>query len=69
MADLSNILVRDIRFREEDRRLQWQLQQWRSDLTLATLDEMSIDALYRIPGLGKKSVNAIVEACARWKNV
>lgn len=68
MADLSRILVKDIRFREEDNRLQFRLSQWRYDLTLGQLAEMSVDQLYKIPGLGKKSVNAIVEAIALWRD-
>lgn len=69
MADLTKINVRDIKFSVEDSRIQWRLNQWRPNQTLADLAAMSVDQLYRIPGLGKKSVNAIVEAISKWRNV
>lgn len=68
MADLSRLHVRDVYFSEENSRIQWQLNRWRPNLTLADLDTMSVEQLYRIPGLGKKSVNAIVETLAKFRN-
>lgn len=68
MADLTLIRVRDVRFPVEDNRIQWRLKQWRTDPTLADLDCLTVSGLYCIPGLGKRSVNAIVETLAKFRN-
>lgn len=68
MADLSKIRVRDVCFTAQNNRIQWRLSQWRYELTLADLDKMSVAQLYTIPGMGKLSVNAIVETVAKFRD-
>jgi hypothetical protein len=68
MADLTQLHAKDIVFTNENSRIQWRLSRWANNPTLYTLDCMTVAQLYTIPGLGKKSVNAIIETLAKFRN-